>query len=120
MGFREVGVLRREKHDFVPELSVGDVILQARHHVLCFTDVHLAARAGLGAEKEVDARALRLIPRRQLVQSGVENVFSRYKAIFGGHLRTKRQDSQQREAQIGCAILNKLRALGSPTSVRVE
>ncbi|MFP8872526.1 MAG: IS5 family transposase [Myxococcota bacterium] len=53
-------------------------------------------------------------------QSGVENVFSRYKAIFGGHLRAKRQDSQEREAQLGCAILNKQRALGTPLSVRVE
>jgi hypothetical protein len=53
-------------------------------------------------------------------QSRVENVFSRYKAIFGGHLREKRQDSQEREAQLGCAILNQLRALGSPLSVRVE
>ena len=50
-------------------------------------------------------------------QSGVENVFSRYKAIFGGHLRAKRQE---REAQLGCAILNKLRAIGTPLSVRVE
>jgi hypothetical protein len=49
-------------------------------------------------------------------QSGVENVFSRYKAIFGGHLRAKRQDSQEREAQLGCAILNQLRALGAPLS----
>ena len=53
-------------------------------------------------------------------QSAVENVFSRYKATFGGHLRAERQDSQEREAQLGCAILNKLRALGSPRSVRVE
>jgi len=34
-------------------------------------------------------------------QSGVENVFSRYKAIIGGHLRAKRQDSQEREALLG-------------------
>jgi len=53
-------------------------------------------------------------------QSGVENAFSRYKAIFGGHLRAKRPDSQEREAQLGCAILNQLRALGAPLSVRVE
>ncbi len=53
-------------------------------------------------------------------QSGAENVFSRYKVIFGGNLRAKRQDSQEREAQLGCAILNKLRALGAPSSVRAE
>jgi hypothetical protein len=53
-------------------------------------------------------------------QSGVENVFSRYKAIIGGNLRAKREDSVEREAQLGCAILNKLRELGAPLSVRTE
>ena len=53
-------------------------------------------------------------------QSGVENAFSRYKAIFGGHLRAKRQDSQEREALLGCAILNQLRAIGAPLSVPVK
>ena len=46
-------------------------------------------------------------------------VFSRYKAIIGGHLRAKGQDSQELEALLGCAILNKLRALGAPMSVPV-
>ena len=53
-------------------------------------------------------------------QSHVENVFSRYKTIIGGHLRAKRADSQQREAQLGCAILNRFRELGQPVSVPVK
>ncbi len=53
-------------------------------------------------------------------QSGAENVFSRYKAIIGGHLRAIRQDSQEREALLGCAIPNKLCALGRPKSVRTS
>ena len=52
-------------------------------------------------------------------QSHVENAFYRYKAIIGGHLRAKRADSQQREAQLGCAILNHLRDLGRSTSVPI-
>ena len=50
-------------------------------------------------------------------QAHVENTFYRYKAIIGGHLRAKRADSQQREAQLGCAILNRLRQIGRPASV---
>ena len=52
-------------------------------------------------------------------QSHVENAFYRYKAIIGGDLRAKRADSQQREAQLGCANLNRLRDLGRPTSVPI-
>jgi len=50
-------------------------------------------------------------------QSHVENAFYRYKAIIGGHLHAERADSQQREAQLGCAILNRLHQPGRPTSV---
>ena len=50
-------------------------------------------------------------------QAHVENPFHWYKAIIGGHLRAKRADSQQREAQLGCAILNRLRQIGRPASV---
>ena len=52
-------------------------------------------------------------------QSHVENAFSRYKAMFGGHLRSKNVESQQREALMGCDILNRLRDLGRPTSVPI-
>jgi hypothetical protein len=35
-------------------------------------------------------------------QAHAENAFSRYKRIFGGSLRTKRDESQAREASVGC------------------
>ena len=53
-------------------------------------------------------------------QVHVENTFHRYKAIIGGHLRAKRADSHQREAQLGCAILNRLRQIGRPASVHSQ
>jgi len=53
-------------------------------------------------------------------QSHVENALYRYKAIIGEHLRAKRADSQQREAQLGCAILNRFRELGQPVSVPIK
>ena len=53
-------------------------------------------------------------------QSKVENEFSRYKTIIGGSLRAKRTESQEREARLGCVILNPLRALGMPQSVTMK
>jgi hypothetical protein len=53
-------------------------------------------------------------------QSHAENAFYRYKTIFGGRLRTKRLEAQEREVAIGCAVLNKMRELGRPQSYPVR
>ena len=50
------------------------------------------------------------------LQSHVENTFSRFKRIIGGRLRSKHDESQKREALIGCAILNKMLEIGRPVS----
>jgi hypothetical protein len=53
-------------------------------------------------------------------QSHEENAFSRFKRIFGGGLRAKRDASQEREASLACALLNRLRELGCPQSYAVR
>ena len=49
-----------------------------------------------------------------------ENAFSRYKRIFGGGFRAKRDDAQEREAQLSCVLCNRLRELGRPQSYPVN
>ena len=49
-------------------------------------------------------------------QSQAENAFSRFKRTFGGRLRAKREASQEREASLACALLNRMRELGHPQS----
>ncbi len=53
------------------------------------------------------------------LQSHAENVFFRYQTILGGRLRAKRGEAQEREAAIGCAVLNRMRALGRPQSYAI-
>ena len=53
-------------------------------------------------------------------QAHAENAFSRYKRTFGGQLRAKRDESQEREASLACALLNRMRELGQPQSYRVS
>jgi hypothetical protein len=53
-------------------------------------------------------------------QSHAENAFSRYKRTFGGQLRAKRDEAQERETLLGCALLNRMRELGRPQSYRVS
>ena len=54
------------------------------------------------------------------LQSHVENAFYRYKKIIGGRLRSKNDDAQEREAAIGCAILNRLLEMGGSLSYAVQ
>ena len=49
-------------------------------------------------------------------QSTAENAFSRYKRTCGGQLRTKRDETQEREASLACTLLNRLREVGRPQS----
>ena len=49
-------------------------------------------------------------------QSHAENAFSRFKRTFGGGLRAKRDESQEREASLACQLLNRMRELGQPQS----
>jgi hypothetical protein len=53
-------------------------------------------------------------------QSQAENAFSRFKRMFGGRLRAKRDASQERKASLACALLNRMRALGRPQSYLVR
>ena len=53
-------------------------------------------------------------------QAHAENAFSRYKRTFGGRLRAKRDDAQEREASLACALLNQMRELSRPESSPVS
>ena len=54
------------------------------------------------------------------LQSHAENEIFRYKTVFGGHLRSKRQEAQGRETALGCALLNRMREMGRPRSYPVD
>ncbi len=53
-------------------------------------------------------------------QAHAENALARYKRTFGGGLRAKRDESQAREASLGCELLNRIRELGRPQSYLVR
>jgi hypothetical protein len=53
-------------------------------------------------------------------QAQAENAFARYKQTFGGRLRAKREASQEREAALACALLNRMRERGRPQSSPVR
>jgi hypothetical protein len=52
-------------------------------------------------------------------QARVEGTFLRYKRILGGSLRANGFEAQQREARVGCTVLNKMLALGTAQSSAV-
>jgi hypothetical protein len=54
------------------------------------------------------------------VQSRAENTFARFKTTFGGRLRAKRDESQEREALLACQLLNRILELGRPQSYRLS
>ncbi len=49
-------------------------------------------------------------------QGHVENAFWRYQRTFGSVLRAKRDESQAREASLGCKLLNRTWELGRSQS----
>jgi hypothetical protein len=53
-------------------------------------------------------------------QAHAENAFSRFKRIFGGTLRAKRDEAQEREAALACQLLNRMLELGQPQSYPVS
>jgi hypothetical protein len=53
-------------------------------------------------------------------QSYAENAFSRFKRTFGGGLRSKRDESQEREAALACELLNRMQAMGQPLSCAIS
>ena len=53
-------------------------------------------------------------------QSRAENAFARWKRIFGGRLRAKREAAQEREASLICLLLNRMLKLGRPPSYSVR
>ena len=54
------------------------------------------------------------------MQSHAENAFARFKRTFGGRLRAKREESQEREAALACQLLNRMLELGRPQSYPVR
>ena len=52
-------------------------------------------------------------------RSLAENAVSRFKTLFGGRLWARTLESQQIEAFVKCAALNRMTGLGMPASVRV-
>ena len=52
-------------------------------------------------------------------QARVEGTFLRYKRSLGSSLRAKGFEAQQREARVGCTVLNKMLALGKAQSFAV-
>jgi hypothetical protein len=52
-------------------------------------------------------------------QARAENAFFRYKSIIGESLRARSPGGQGSEAVLACNILNRMTALGRPTSYRV-
>ena len=53
-------------------------------------------------------------------QAHAENAFSKFKRIFGGTLRAKRDEAQEREAVLACQLLNRMLELGRPQSYPVS
>ena len=54
--------------------------------------------------------------QRSLAETGI----SRFKRIFGPHLRARTLDGQQVEARLACGMLNKMTLLGMPKTYTVE
>jgi hypothetical protein len=53
-------------------------------------------------------------------QSHTANAFSRFKRTFGGGLRAKRDESEEREASLACQLLNRMLEFGRPQSYPVS
>ena len=53
-------------------------------------------------------------------RSVAETQIGRYKQILGDTLRTRTLTNQQTEARLGCALLNRLRALAKPESYPID
>ena len=54
------------------------------------------------------------------LQSHAENAIFRYKTVFGGRLRSKKEEAQKRETALGCAVLNRMREMDRPRSYPVD
>ena len=52
-------------------------------------------------------------------QAGAENFFFRYKRILGDRLGARGLEAQEREALVGCNVLNRMYELGKPGSYAV-
>jgi hypothetical protein len=57
---------------------------------------------------------------RYYAQSQAENAFSRCKRTFGDGLRSKREESQEREAALACELLNRMQERGRPQSYAIS
>ena len=53
-------------------------------------------------------------------QSQAENAFSRFKRTFGGKLRSKWDECQEREAALACELLNRMQVMGRPQSYAIR
>lgn len=52
-------------------------------------------------------------------QGRVENTFFRHKAVIGDRLRARTLSAMETEAAVACNLLNRMRALGWPTSEKI-
>ena len=75
------------------------------------------------AERDRTIKRVREVGRRRWkkeagyhAQGRVENTFFRLKSIVGGRLRARVRGAQETEAVLACNVLNRMRALGWPTS----
>ena len=57
---------------------------------------------------------------RYYAQSHAETAFARFKRTFGGGLRAKQEESQEREASLACQLLNRMLERGCPQSYPVS
>lgn len=52
-------------------------------------------------------------------RSLIETAMMRYKKLIGDKLYSRNFPSQRVEAKVGCLVLNKMLAMGKPTSLKV-
>jgi hypothetical protein len=81
---------------------------------------------GAWAQREAALQRIREVGRREWQkesgyrqQARVENGFFRYKGTLGGGLRARNSEAQEREALLGCYVLNRMSELGRPESYAV-
>ncbi len=53
-------------------------------------------------------------------QGRVENTFFRYRAVIGDRFRARALSAMETETAVACNILNRMHALGWPTSERID
>ena len=86
----------------------------------------VSRRGRRSASRNRTIRRVKKVGRRQWKkesgyhrQGTVENAFFRYKSMIGDQLRARAQRAQETEAASACNILNRMAALGRPSSYAI-